>query len=132
MLVIPRFVRGVWWGAWLTISTGIKIDDAPYAHVDDAEKTLVLLLELLLVKYLYGEHAILGHPPGPVSVVVQMQECIAPSTGVTYMSKLSFQYGFSVFLMTLVVRVCSPLMVATAKGSGKPRRMTCELFVACR
>jgi hypothetical protein len=37
-----------------------------------------------------------------------------------YISKLSFQYGFSVFFMTLVVRVCSPLMVATAKGSGKP------------
>lgn len=37
-----------------------------------------------------------------------------------YMSKLSFQYGFSVFLMTLVVRVCSPFMVATAKGSGNP------------
>ena len=36
------------------------------------------------------------------------------------MSKLSFQYGFSVFLITPVVRVCSPLIVATAKGSGKP------------
>lgn len=35
-------------------------------------------------------------------------------------SKLSFQYGFSVLLLTLVVLVCSPLMVATAKGSGKP------------
>lgn len=38
----------------------------------------------------------------------------------TYMSKLSFQYGFRVFLMTPVVLVCSPLMVATANGSGKP------------
>ena len=38
-----------------------------------------------------------------------------------YMSKLSFQYGFKVFLMTDVVRVCSPEMVATAKGSGKPK-----------
>ncbi len=36
------------------------------------------------------------------------------------MSKLSFQYGFSVFLMTDVVLVCSPPMVATAKGSGNP------------
>ena len=36
------------------------------------------------------------------------------------MSKLSFQYGFNVFLMTDVVRVCSPPIVATAKGSGKP------------
>jgi hypothetical protein len=38
----------------------------------------------------------------------------------TYMSKTSFQYGFSVFLMTEVVRVCSPPIVATAKGSGNP------------
>ena len=38
------------------------------------------------------------------------------------MSKLSFQYGFSVFLMTPVVLVCSPLTVATANGSGKPVR----------
>lgn len=37
-----------------------------------------------------------------------------------YKSKLSFQYGFRVRLLTLVVLVCSPLMVATAKGSGKP------------
>lgn len=37
-----------------------------------------------------------------------------------YMSKLSFQYGFSVFLMTEVVRVCSPPIVATANGSGNP------------
>lgn len=37
-----------------------------------------------------------------------------------YMSKLSFQYGFNVFLITEVVRVCSPDIVATAKGSGNP------------
>ena len=37
------------------------------------------------------------------------------------MSKLSFQYGFSVFLMTEVVRVCSPPIVATANGSGNPK-----------
>lgn len=41
-------------------------------------------------------------------------------------SKLSFQYGFSVLLMTVVVRVCSPLIVATAKGSGK--RKTSRLY----
>lgn len=35
-------------------------------------------------------------------------------------SKLSFQYGFRVFLMTDVVRVCSPPIVATANGSGNP------------
>lgn len=36
------------------------------------------------------------------------------------MSKLSFQYGFKVFLITEVVRVCSPPIVATANGSGNP------------
>ena len=40
---------------------------------------------------------------------------------VAYKSKLSFQYGFRVFLETVVVLVCSPLIVATAKGSGNPR-----------
>ena len=40
--------------------------------------------------------------------------------GAAYKSKLSFQYGFSVLLETVVVLVCSPLMVATAKGSGNP------------
>jgi len=40
--------------------------------------------------------------------------------GATHKSKLSFQYGFSVRLETVVVLVCSPFTVATAKGSGKP------------
>lgn len=47
----------------LTVSPRIKVDHAPYAHVYDTEKALVLLLELLLVKYLYRQHAVLGHPP---------------------------------------------------------------------
>lgn len=36
----------------------------------------------------------------------------------TYMSKDSFQYGFRVFLITLVVCVCSASTVRTANGSG--------------
>lgn len=36
----------------------------------------------------------------------------------TYTSKFSFQYGLSVFLITLVVCVCSASTVITAKGSG--------------
>jgi len=35
-------------------------------------------------------------------------------------SKASFQYGLSVLLITVVVFVCSPPKVATAKGSGNP------------
>lgn len=38
----------------------------------------------------------------------------------TNISKTSFQYGFKVFLITEVVLVCSPEMVATANGSGNP------------
>lgn len=38
------------------------------------------------------------------------------------MSKLSFQYGLSVFLIGCVVLVCSPSTVTTAKGSGAPIR----------
>ncbi len=44
----------------------------------------------------------------------------AQPSGSAYKSKLSFQYGFKVRLDTCVVLVCSPLMVATAKGSGNP------------
>lgn len=46
-----------------------------------------------------------------------------------YISKLSFQYGFRVFLMTVVVRVCSPDMVATAKGSGNPVPVSRKFYV---
>jgi hypothetical protein len=44
------------------------------------------------------------------------------------MSKFSFQYGFNVFLITLVVWVCSPSTVMTANGSGrrKTSRLTSE------
>jgi hypothetical protein len=49
--------------ASLTVSTRVEIDDASYAHVDDAEEALVLLLELLLVKYLNRQNTVLGDPP---------------------------------------------------------------------
>lgn len=41
----------------------------------------------------------------------------------THMSKFSFQYGFSVRLMTDVVCICSPSTLTTANGSGR-RRMS--------
>jgi hypothetical protein len=43
----------------------------------------------------------------------------------TNISKLSFQYGLRVFLITLVVCVCSESTVITANGSG--RRKTSRL-----
>jgi hypothetical protein len=100
-----------------TVAARVQVNDGPDADVDDAEEALVLLLELLLVEDLDREHALLVDLPGRLLAVGARG---GGSCGMTYMSKLSFQYGFSVFLITLVVRVCSPLIVATAKGSGKP------------
>jgi hypothetical protein len=45
---------------WLTIATSIEVDDIAYPDVDHAQEALILLLELLLVKDLYGEDALFG------------------------------------------------------------------------
>lgn len=47
-----------------TIAAGVQVNDAPDAHVDDAQEALVLLLELLLVKDLNCEYAVFGDAPG--------------------------------------------------------------------
>lgn len=90
--------------------------------IDDTEKPLVLLLELLLVKDLDGQYAVLIH--AAIATTGSVWECISrrrkQSLEDAHKSKLSFQYGHRVRLDTAVVCVCSPLMVATANGSGKP------------
>lgn len=102
-----------------------------HADIDDTKETLVLLLELFLVKDLDGEDAALvGSTAERCQCIVRhrwakkrrARQAAGPQSrrDVAYKSKLSFQYGFSVLLLTLVVLVCSPLRVATAKGSGKP------------
>jgi hypothetical protein len=53
----------------------------------------------------------MNHPTNPTST----------DDSNTHISNVSFQYGFSVRLITDVVFVCSPLSVATAKGSGNPK-----------
>lgn len=69
-----------------TIAPCIQVDHRAYADVDNAQKALVLLLELPLIEYLHREHAVLGYSPAP---------CISMFPGLTnvetYMSKLSFQ-----------------------------------------
>jgi hypothetical protein len=112
-----------------TISTSIQVNNAPHPDVHYTQETLVLLLEFLLVKDLHGENALFRDFPGRLSAYP-----FGGSRGVgvidggrAYMSKLSFQYGFKVFLMTPVVLVCSPLMVATANGSGNPKRCTISM-----
>ena len=122
----------------LTILARRKINQISHTDVYDTQEPLVLLLELLLVKNLYRKDAVLiGPPRNRISMVIFYVTC-SP-----YKSKLSFQYGFKVFLITLVVLVCSPPRVATAKGSGKPifnnqhkratkRRATYGRHHACR
>lgn len=73
-----------------TIASSVQVDDAPYAHVDDAQKALILFLELLLVKDLYGEHTILGHPPASMLALLPPR-CSYVGMQRTHMSKLSFQ-----------------------------------------
>lgn len=46
-----------------TITARIKIYNRPYAHIYDTEETLVLLLELLLVKDLNRQNALFVHFP---------------------------------------------------------------------
>ena len=101
----------------LTIGANLKIYNGAYADVDDSKKSLILFLELLLVKNLYGQSTVfIGFPREPIrKYSPSNQGCFS------HISKLSFQYGFSVFFITEVVRVCSPDIVATAKGSGNPR-----------
>lgn len=47
----------------LTITTHLQIDDTADPHIDDAEKPLILLLELLLVENLDREDAVLTDSP---------------------------------------------------------------------
>lgn len=46
-----------------TITAGIEVDDIADSYVDDAEKALILLLELLLVEDLHREDAVFGDSP---------------------------------------------------------------------
>ena len=82
-------------------------------HVHDSEEALVAFLELALIKNLNSDNRGVLDSAG-------RDKCMVGNRGrvSTHMSKLSFQYGFRVFLMTLVVCVCSASTVMTAKGSG--------------
>lgn len=69
-----------------TITTGIQVNDTANTDIDNTKETLVLLLELLLVKDLNGENALLvGSPAG----IRQFRLHVAEES--SYMSKLSFQ-----------------------------------------
>ena len=83
-------------------------------NVDDSEETLIPLLELTLVEDLHSnDRRFLDGAAHTISTWHHNERRIP------HMSKLSFQYGFKVFLITLVVWVCSASTVMTAKGSGR-------------
>ena len=44
-----------------TVGFGDQFNNIPNTNIDDTKETLILLLELLLVKYLYSKYAILVH-----------------------------------------------------------------------
>ena len=47
-----------------TVSVGSELDDVADPDVDDAQESLVLLLELLLIEHLHGEDAVFIHSAG--------------------------------------------------------------------
>jgi hypothetical protein len=48
-----------------TVAARVQVDNRAYADVDDAEKALILLLELLLVEDLDRQHALFVDSPAP-------------------------------------------------------------------
>jgi hypothetical protein len=83
----------------LTVATQLKVHNIAHADVDDAEKALITPLELALVEDLDGDDGGFFD----ISATKDNQLVLPWRRPTTCMSKLSFQYGFRVFLMTLVV-----------------------------
>ena len=99
--------------------TQLKIEDVADFDVDDSKEALIASLEFALVKYLYSDDGgILDCAADMRYKKRVLERHPAHRKTETHMSKLSFQYGFKVFFMTLVVCVCSASTVMTAKGSG--------------
>ena len=96
------------------MASKLQVDDIADFDVDDAEETLIPLLELALVEDLHRNDG--RFLDGAIHMISTWSRI---GGGKSPMSKLSFQYGLSVFFMTLVVWVCSASTVMTAKGSGR-------------
>lgn len=105
---------------FLTVTANAHVKYIADLNIDNAKKALALLFELFLVKYLNCNNTlILGLANVYIIFVIDISVCIDNKSRVirylnTYTSKLSFQYGFKVFFMTVVVCVCSPSTVTTA------------------
>lgn len=102
------------------MSTQFQVENVADSDIDNSKKTLVASLELALVKYLDSDDGGILDGAAEIRDEKAYSGSIPPPTeSTTDMSKLSFQYGFKVFFMTLVVCVCSASTVMTAKGSGR-------------
>ena len=104
------------------MSAQFEVNDLADSDIDDTEEALITTLELALIKDLDGyDRRVLDG----AAVYVPSAQKITKNRESTHTSKFSFQYGLRVFLMTLVVWVCSVSTVITANGSG--RRKTSRL-----
>ena len=82
------------------MSAQLKIQYIADSHVDNTQKALILPFELALVEYLNCND---GRFLDGAAVIKLMNDVRLIGGIQTHMSKLSFQYGFNVFLITLVV-----------------------------
>jgi len=96
--------------------TQFKVKNVADSDIDYPKKTLVAPLEFALIKYLDSDD---GRILDGAAGTRDEKSRFCSRSGITHMSKLSFQYGLRVFFMTLVVCVCSASTVMTAKGSGR-------------
>jgi hypothetical protein len=91
-----------------------EINNLADSDIYYTQKALVTALELALVEDLDGDdRRVLYGTLRRDQITIRLKRKFK-----THTSKFSFQYGFRVFLITLVVCVCSLSTVITAKGSG--------------
>ncbi len=77
---------------------GRKVDRVSNADIYHSQKPLILLLELFLIEHLYCEYTVFSCTPEEKYVKYLYQ--LKWRGVVSYISNVSFQYGFKVLLMT--------------------------------
>jgi hypothetical protein len=96
------------------MTSQFKVNNLADSDIHDTKESLVPAFELALIKHLDGHNRRVLDG----TVVTYREPKFGKKSRRTYTSKFSFQYGLRVFLITLVVCVCSVSTVITAKGSG--------------
>lgn len=101
----------------LTITAGIEIDDIADSDIDNAEKALVLLLELLLVEDLDGEDAVFcDSPVGAVST----------SSAISERHYVHIKALIPVRVERLLYYARSPSLLAVDRGDGERVGKSCK------